>query len=57
MCFDTEQISGVPSTNLNIVKILCNFRHEFIVNTEAVPAINYSFNSGGVGYCGYLIII
>jgi hypothetical protein len=29
----------------------------FTVNIEALSALSYSFNSGHVGYCGYLIIM
>ena len=53
----TEQISGLLSTNLNVLKILCNFQRTFNVNTEAVLTLSYSINSGKVGYCGYLIIM
>ena len=42
---------------MNDVKILCNFEFVFTVNTKAVPTLSYSFNSGQVGYCGYLIIM
>ena len=31
--------------------------YSFIVNTDAVAALGYRFNSGQVGYSGYLIII
>jgi hypothetical protein len=48
----TEQISGLLSANLNVVKILCNFQHVFTVNTEAVRAL-----SSQMGSCGYLIIM
>ena len=37
---DAEQISGLLSANLKVVKILCNFQHTFTVNTEAVPALS-----------------
>jgi hypothetical protein len=50
-------MSGLLSTNLNVVRILCNFQRAFTVNTEAVPTVMYSFNSGRVGYCGYLVIM
>jgi hypothetical protein len=55
--FLTEQISVLLSANLNVVNILCNFQQVFTVNTEAVSTLSYSFNSGHVGYCGYLIIM
>ena len=48
---------GLLNANLNIVKILCNFQRALAVNTEAVPALSYSFNSGHVGYCGYLVVL
>lgn len=41
--FGTEQISGLLNTNLNVVKIQCNFQHVFTVNTEVVPILSYSF--------------
>ena len=50
------QISGLLSANLNVVKIPCNFQRAFTVNTEALPSLSDSFNSGQVGYCSYLII-
>jgi hypothetical protein len=37
--------------------MLCTYQHAFTVNTVAVPALSYSFNSGQLGYCGYLIIM
>ena len=40
--FGTEQISGLLSANLNIVKILCDFQCVFTVNTEAVPTLSYT---------------
>jgi hypothetical protein len=49
--YATEQISGLLSKNLTIVKILYNFQHVFTANTKAVHPLNYSFNSG------YLIIM
>ena len=52
--FSTELIPGQLSANLNIVKMMCNFRRMFTVNTDAVPALSYS---GQVGYRGYLITI
>jgi hypothetical protein len=42
--FTTEQISGLLSANF--VKILCNFRCTFTMNTDVVPAIIECFNSG-----------
>jgi hypothetical protein len=50
--FGTEQISGLQSANFQ-----CNIWCVFIVNTEAELTLSYSFNSGQVGYCGYLIIM
>uniref|UniRef100_A0A4W5L898 Transient receptor potential cation channel, subfamily M, member 6 n=1 Tax=Hucho hucho TaxID=62062 RepID=A0A4W5L898_9TELE len=38
-CFGPEQISCL----LSAVKMLCNFQRAFTVNTEAVPALSYSF--------------
>jgi hypothetical protein len=42
----------IYENNLNFVKILCNFQRMFTMNT----ALIYSFDSGQVGHCGYLII-
>ena len=42
-CFGTEEISGLLSMNVKVVKSLCNFWRVFTVITEAVLALSYSF--------------
>ena len=36
----TEQISGLLSANLNVVKIMYNFRRAFTVNIDAEPGLS-----------------
>jgi hypothetical protein len=57
----TGTICEITLSSQQLLHSMCvwvrNFWCAFTVNTEAVSALSYSYNSGQVGYCGYVIIM